>query len=157
MNTRQLSSRTVRSSSAFSLIEVVLALSIVAVGLVSIMGLFPQGLNSAKNAADDSLCAIVAQDTIADRRIDIQIGASSIGAANIPPRWFTANGQEIIGPTSATNAMFKCMITALPFPGLPNLEQTQVQIFWPWYNANLNTKTPAPANTNIFVTQITKY
>jgi len=158
MNTTPLSSKTFHATSAFSLIEVVLALSIVAVGLITIMGLFPQGLNSAKSAADDSLCAMVAQDTIAERRIDLQKGSSSVGAASIPPRWFTSSGQEIfVPPDIPTNAMFKCQIAALPFPGYPNLEQTQIQILWPWYNASPSTKTPSPPNTNTFVTEIAKY
>jgi uncharacterized protein (TIGR02598 family) len=156
---RALFQRAARTGAAFSLIEVVLALSIVALGMLTILGLFPQGLTSAKNAADDSLCAMVAQDTIADRKIQIETGTNNaaIGVVGTNPnRWFDAKGKELF-TTSPTNAMFNCLITATPNPSYPNLEITQVQIMWPWYNASTTTKTPAPPNTNTFVTEIVKY
>jgi len=115
MTMKQPSPKTLAGRAAFSMIEIVVALSVMAIGLLAILGLFPQGLNSAKNAADDSLCALVAQDTIAARRIDIQDVVSTIGAANIPSRWFTSTGKEIIiiiDPTPATGAMFRCQINA---------------------------------------------
>jgi len=107
------SSKPRKANAAFSLIEVVLALSIVAIGLLTILGLFPQALTSAKNAADDSICGMVAQDTIASRKIDIQTG-TPIGGGALASRWFSANGQEIIltGSARPTNAMFQCEIVA---------------------------------------------
>jgi uncharacterized protein (TIGR02598 family) len=146
----------------FSLIEVVLALSIVAVGLISIIGLFPQGLTSAKNAVDDSICGMIAQDVIASRKVDIQTGVSTIGVSPISALWYTANGAPLTNnPVSPTNAMFQVLITATPVIGLPNninnVESTQVQILWPWYSSQTVTKTPAPPNTNTFCTEITKY
>jgi len=160
MNGQRHLRKRLRATEAFSLIEVVLALSIVAIGLVTIIGLFPQGLTSGRNAVDDSLCGMIAEDTIADRKIDIQTTNSTIAAASIPSRWFTANGTEILKPVSATNAMFQVNITATPVVGLPNnvnVESTQIQILWPWLNPSLTTKTPPPPNTNTFYTEITKY
>jgi type II secretory pathway pseudopilin PulG len=147
-----------RATEAFSLIEVVLALSIVAIGLVTIIGLFPQGLTSGRNAVDDSLCGIIAEDAIASRKIDIQTKVSPIGDPNIPIRWYAANGTEITAaPINPANAMFQVVITATPVPGIPNLENTQIQILWPWFSGQTVTKTPPPPNTNTFYTEITKY
>ena len=160
MKRQRLLRKPLRATEAFSLIEVVLALSIVAIGLITIMGLFPQALTSGKNAVDDSICGMIAEDTIAARKIDIQTGKSTIGAPNIPPRWFTANGTEIfVPPDLPSNATFQVVITAAPVPGLPNnvnVESTQIQIFWPWLTPNL-TKAIPPPSTNTFYTEITKF
>jgi type II secretory pathway pseudopilin PulG len=162
MNTQRLVGKRLRVTEAFSLIEVVLALSIVAVGMVTIIGLFPQGLTSAKNAVDDSLCGMIAEDAIASRKIDIQTGNSTILAATIPPRWYAANGREIfVPPDLPTGATFQVNITATPVIGLPidnvSVEQTRVQILWPWFSPKTDIKTPSPPNTNTFYTEITKY
>ncbi len=153
---KQMSAQRHSSSSGFSLVEVVLALAVVAVGLITIIGLFPQGLSSARRAMDDSLSAMVAQDVIAERRILIQNGGATLGNASAePPRWYAAEGTNLFGAASSTNAMYKCEIVATLIN--PNLEETQVRIYWPWYSAATTTKTPPPANTNIFVTRIAKY
>ena len=64
MKKQRLLRKPLRATDAFSLIEVVLALSIVAIGLITIMGLFPQALTSGKNAVDDSICGMIAEDTM---------------------------------------------------------------------------------------------
>ena len=140
---------------AFSLIEVVLALAVATVGVVAIIGLFPQGLTSARNAIDDSLVSMIVQDTVAARRVDIQTGSNTVGIATAAnTRWFAADGKET---NSALAAMFKCEVFASkPYTGM-NLELTQVRVLWPWYNTSTTTKTPPPANTNIFMTEIVKY
>ncbi len=144
------------ASAGFSLVEVVLALAVVAVGLITIIGLFPQGLSSARRAMDDSLSAMVAQDVIAERRILIQNGGATIGNTTAePPRWYAAEGTNLLGAASSANAMYKCEIVATLIN--PNLEETQVCIYWPWYSTATTTKTPPPANTNIFVTRIARY
>jgi len=157
MNTQRLLLKPLRATEAFSLIEVVLALSIVAIGLVTIIGLFPQGLTSGRNAVDDSLCGIIAEDAIASRKIDIQTGVSTIGAAGIAPRWYAANGTEILNPPSGANAMFQVVTTASVDPNVLNLEITQIQIMWPWFNSSLTVKTPPSPNTNTYYTEIAKY
>lgn len=139
---------------AFSLIEVVLALAVVTVAMVTILGLFPQGLNSARNAIDDSLIAIIVQDTITSRRIDIQTGVSTIGASGIPSRWFTPDGKET-NAANASVAMFKCDVITSLVGGISNLENTRVRVVWPWFAVDTSTK--SPPNTNIFVTEITRY
>jgi len=141
----------------FSLIEVVLALAVVAVGLVTIIGLFPQGLTSARRAMDDSLSAMVAQDAFATRRILVQNGSATIGtvAPSDSPLWYDATGTNLANAASSINALYKCEIRATLIN--PNLEQTEVNIYWPWYSTKVGTKNPPPPNTNTFVTMIAKY
>jgi uncharacterized protein (TIGR02598 family) len=146
---------TKRRHQGFSLVEVVLAIAIAAVGLVAIMGLFPQGLISGQNAADDSLLAIIVQDVIAQRKIDIQTGTGG-AALGIPATqlyYFMPDGKET-NSTSANLARYKCKMTSTADPVLP-LETTQLEIVWPWFKADGTSC--APLNTNIFFTEIAAY
>ncbi len=45
----------------FTLIEILLALSILVIGLVGILAIFPIGLNSSRSAVEQSQAAILAQ------------------------------------------------------------------------------------------------
>ncbi len=51
-----------QSANAFSLIEVVLALAVSAIGLVAILGLLPQGLQASRDAADNTISATIVHD-----------------------------------------------------------------------------------------------
>jgi prepilin-type N-terminal cleavage/methylation domain-containing protein len=51
-----------RRANAFSLIEVVLALAVSAIGLVAILGLLPQGLQASRDAADNTVSATIVHD-----------------------------------------------------------------------------------------------
>lgn len=145
-----------RSSQGFSLIEVVMAIAIVAVGLVAILGLIPQGLKSARNAADDSLVAVIAQDTIAQRKIYILNNHDKIGTTDPnQPYYYMADG-TYTNPPSANLAMFRCEVTSTKDQNL-NLETTQVRILWPWYRSDLPPGSFYPLNTNVFMTAITAY
>ncbi len=69
------------------MIEVLLALSIIAIGMTSILGLFPVGLNASRNAIAQNLSADIADQMIAYMRV---MGESSVDAYNktfssIPP------------------------------------------------------------------------
>ncbi len=56
------------SRSGFSLTEVVLSVAIVAVSVVGIMAAFPTGLKAGRDARDDSMIAMIAQDVFARLR-----------------------------------------------------------------------------------------
>lgn len=111
---------------AFSLIEVVLAVGVVAFAFVAIMGLIPAGMGQFRQAVDTSVCATIAQRVINDAQqadfatlIDernLPVGVStytfrlpSIDATNNRPfkciRYFDEQGNEII-PTNTTTNQF---------------------------------------------------
>ena len=48
----------------FSLVEVALALLVASVGLMSVMSLFPVGMDASKKAIDESQCALFAEEII---------------------------------------------------------------------------------------------
>lgn len=51
-----------KQRSGFSLIEISLALLVIGVGLVSVIGLFPAGLNQARGATDETQAALFADE-----------------------------------------------------------------------------------------------
>ncbi|MFZ4695510.1 MAG: type IV pilus modification PilV family protein, partial [Verrucomicrobiia bacterium] len=78
----------VSMSDAFSMIEIALALAIVGIALVSILGLMATVLNSAKDATDDNMSAILAKRILADRfssPYESETPISSAHGFKIPP------------------------------------------------------------------------
>ncbi|MEI8315028.1 MAG: prepilin-type N-terminal cleavage/methylation domain-containing protein [Verrucomicrobiota bacterium] len=57
--------RTSRAPHGFSLVEVTLAVAIVAIGIVGILALFPLGMDAVRKAADDTQMMTIGQDIIA--------------------------------------------------------------------------------------------
>jgi type II secretory pathway pseudopilin PulG len=66
-----------KSASAFSLVEVVLALGVAAVAFTSIMGLFPLGLDMSRETHEETQAALIAQSILGDLRDDYQLGGTS--------------------------------------------------------------------------------
>ena len=58
-------SRSISRSDAFSMVEVVLALGIVAFGIVAILGVIPAGLRSGRSSQEDTRSNQLAQDVFA--------------------------------------------------------------------------------------------
>lgn len=111
---------------AFSLIEVVLAVGVVAFAFVAILGLIPAGMGQFRQAIDTSVCAQIAQRVINDAQqadfstlIDEKnlqaAGATDTYAFRLPNidstknrptkciRYFDEQGNEIIPSTTTTN------------------------------------------------------
>jgi type II secretory pathway pseudopilin PulG len=55
----------------FSLVEVTLALGVIAFALVAILGIIPTGLRSSRDAIDDTLTALIAQDLSSRLRAEV--------------------------------------------------------------------------------------
>ena len=66
-----------KSSPAFSLVEVVLALGVAAVAFTAIMGLFPLGLDMSRETHEETQAALIAQSILGDMRDDYQAGGTS--------------------------------------------------------------------------------
>ncbi|MFZ4776236.1 MAG: type IV pilus modification PilV family protein [Terrimicrobiaceae bacterium] len=58
-----------RSHNAFSLIEIVLALGVIAFALVGIMGLFPVAMKSAQESQRETRATLIAQQIFSDLRV----------------------------------------------------------------------------------------
>lgn len=60
-----------RSSAGFTLVEIALALLVVSIGMMGILALLPAGLQSGKDAADDSRIALMAEGVLDDLRMEM--------------------------------------------------------------------------------------
>jgi uncharacterized protein (TIGR02598 family) len=131
----------------FSLVEIMLALAIMAIGLIAIIGLIPQGVQSGRGAVDNTLAATVAHDTFNDLR-------RQLIATPWPP---STAPQDICYDAVATNQLPDCttvdryfhihLTSQLVSPALLAVAAT---VTWP-------AKSAVPQNTNVFFTQIANY
>jgi len=90
-----------RKQSAFSLVEVVLAVGVVAFAFVGILGLLPAGMTQFRAAMDDTVCTQIAHRVIADARqmdFDLLIDKTSIPDAGGPDDYFTFRAPRVSQP-----------------------------------------------------------
>jgi uncharacterized protein (TIGR02598 family) len=140
--------RIIGRQTGFSLVEVTLALAIMAIGLIAIIGMIPQGVQSSRGASDNTLVATIVHDTFNQMRLGALTGTGW------PP-----SSQDVYYDTLATNIVttlqdkyFHVVVTPLLSPSIPNLYIVTTTITWPDKSA-----TSRPINTNVFVTQIANY
>ena len=161
-----------RATSAFSLVEVAVAVAVIAIGLLVVIGLFPQGLQSARDAADNTLSATIAQNLFGQLRngdftIYICTDPSDLGYpihCNSPTYQLTVNFNSAPWSQSfyfdqeglLTNGLAAYYQVNLQWAtevlGNPDLMLVQATVVWPAYYAS-----PTPINTNIFITEIARY
>jgi uncharacterized protein (TIGR02598 family) len=143
-----------RGCCAFTLIEVVTALAVVTLGVVAVLGLIPVSLKSARDAADNTLAATIAQDCFSQmRRLALVTGAwPPAGWPALPHTyWYDAAGTNQVAGVSP-DRYFQIQVTSpSPLPSAPpNLQIIAATVTWPAKSAN-------PPNTNVFVTEIAQY
>jgi len=102
-----------RSSNGFSLVEVTVAIGIVAFALIAVIGLIPVGMKSARDAENDTRSSMIAQDAYSRLRAKMTIN-------NDPnsPNYFTydPSGQASFfyysdAGTPSTNGLFKVVFS----------------------------------------------
>jgi uncharacterized protein (TIGR02598 family) len=128
-----------RNRSGFSLVEVTLAIGIIAVALVAIMALIPVGLNSSRDAIDATRSSLIGQDVQTRVKSSVTNGTFSGGDVTLPP-WFydrdgvfvdvTANGYSSV--VYRADAIIHSTWNAAP----PNVDATvlrpvTVTLGWP--------------------------
>jgi uncharacterized protein (TIGR02598 family) len=137
-----------KGSSAFSLIEVTLALAIVAIGLIAIVGMLPHGIQASRDAADNTLAATIAHDELNKMRLATTMAGGPPAPVDI---YYDASGTNSF-PAGSTSPDRYFHITATPqlSATVPNLYMVNAIVSWP-------AKSQAPPNTNFFATQIAVY
>ena len=152
-----------RGREAFSLIEVVLAVAITALGLLAILGLLPQGLVASRNAADNTISATLAHDTFNAIRTNSfsSVDLRDLGFTQPAPTLNLNIFNNVGSIPLAVSAYFdkagfsfpafqdryyRVNLTFQPQTPLA-LSTVTATIVWPALSA-------APANTNIFYTQV---
>jgi uncharacterized protein (TIGR02598 family) len=158
-----------RTGFAFSLVEVVLALGVVAFAIVAILGIIPTGLSTSHSAQDDTRSAQIAQDFINSMASQAQTNFAAVkltipGNANPPTLDLTssstspaaqlyANNDGKLSDT-ATNATYSVQVSTNNAPigfdsGYAN--QITVRIAWP------ATAAPSAQTVRDYVRIVSKY
>jgi uncharacterized protein (TIGR02598 family) len=144
---------------AFSLVEIVIALAVISIGLIAVVGLIPQGVQSARDAADNTLAATIVQDTFNEMRLIASTSGATwtpnwnaSGYPNFPEIYYDAAGTNQVTTLTSPDRYFHLHILAQPWPTNPNLLTLMGTMTWP-DKAGVT----APLNTNYFFTTIANY
>lgn len=157
-----------RRKTAFSLVEVTLALAVAAIGLVAILGLIPHGVQASRDAADNTLAATIVLDTFNLLRTNAFEHATICDACQpSPPSWVALENIDLSKYNQSasnvydqagfatdffnvTNIYFKVILDFQPQTPLTNLTRVTATVVWP-------AQSSTPAHTNVFVTQIARF
>lgn len=156
--------KTIKNSGSpgFSLVEVVLALAVLASGIILILGLFPTSLQAGRKATDQTMAAMIAQDELNDYRLRINMSTSALAMCSTlggGARCYTVDGQGTASyACSATNGSFyeaTTVITDAIAGGgcsttTTTVERITVTIAWPYVAPSGNRK------TLVYFTQVAK-
>jgi uncharacterized protein (TIGR02598 family) len=121
------------SASAFSLIEVTLALGIAAFCLIAVIGVIPVGVQTTRSATSQTAATNIMAAVIADLRATPTTTNSSVqfglgfGAAGTQTRYFDGSGMPSALPTA--NSRYRTDITWLTAPA--GLRYADVKVWWP--------------------------
>jgi uncharacterized protein (TIGR02598 family) len=89
------------AQSGFSLVEVVLAVGVVAFAFVGILGLLPAGMHQFRGAIDDTVCSEIAHQVIADAQqtdFDTLIDKDNVPGENDGNSYFTFRAPKVSQP-----------------------------------------------------------
>lgn len=120
-----------RGRRAFSLVEVVLALGIVAFVMVSVLGLMSVGIKANKESAEDIAVGFITQYVASTLRLEgfNEVSVNSDYADANPDFYFDVNG----APSTSQNGVFACTITRSTPSGAPanGTLFLKAEIAWP--------------------------
>lgn len=118
----------IHSSSAFSLVEVTLALGIVAFSLLTLVGLIPMGLTTFHKAVNASISSQIVQQVVTDMQ---QTDFSQL-TQSIPIRYFDDQGNELgtanNPPPAGTIINYDVNVVVTTPTGTSNLACLQIEI-----------------------------
>ena len=122
-----------RKAGAFSLVEVTLALGIVAFAVIPILGLLPVGLDSFSSSMDRSIKSQISQRIITDlQQTDFDtLTQSQTGARQLAPRYFDNEGNELGSSVGAIYWVNVVVATDTPLPSgnpLDTLATVAIQV-----------------------------
>lgn len=140
---------------AFSLVEVTLAIGVVAFALLAILALVPVGMKSGSEAIDATHTSLLGQDS--QNRIKSSVtSATFTAAADVNSTWFYDRDGVFLGTAATPNAFYRADAIIHKDWGAnappPNVDATvlrpvTVQVGWP---LNPTTGTPVGNNTTSF-------
>jgi uncharacterized protein (TIGR02598 family) len=121
-------------TSAFSLVEVTLALGIAGFSLVAILGLMPVGVQTNRNATSQTAATNIMAAVVSDLRAtpktsdtSTQFGIAGLNTgANPPPLYFDSAGQ--VSTSLTANSRYQLNVT---WSGSTGLRYADVKMTWP--------------------------
>ena len=128
-----------RERSGFSLVEVTLAIGIVAFALLAIIGLIPVGLNSSRDAIDATHSSLIGQDVQTRVKSSVTSATFSGGDTTLPPWYYNRDGVFVDVSTNGYNTVLyraDAIIHGTWNSALPNVDATvlrpvTVKLGWP--------------------------
>lgn len=108
-------------AAAFSLVETTLAIGVVAVALVSMLGLVPVGLSSFRDAVDASTSSRIVQRVSAHLRQGTEVPAQH------PVQFFDEQGDEVPQAAGANPAVYHVNTVVQPGTSLPGGESSSLR------------------------------
>lgn len=136
----------VQRQSAFSLVEVTLAIGIVSFALLAILALVPVGMKSGSEAIDATHTSLIGQD--AQNRVRSTVTNTTFASANdISSAWFYDRDGGFVGTAITFNAFYRADATIHKDWGVnaspSNVDATllrpvTVQVRWPVNTSNGN-------------------
>ena len=95
------------SSSGFSLVEITLALLIIAIGMLSILGMFPAGLDQNARSISDTHAAMFAEEVFSSLRVHAETNWQGIGNNTVYPVAASTNWHPLFNlDTMADNLVY---------------------------------------------------
>ena len=123
--------RSIVSTSAFSLVELTLALGIAAFCLIAVFGLMPVGVQTNRNATSQTAATNIMAAVIADLRATPKANTTSTQfgitfGTNPPPRYFDGAGQ--FTTSLGANSRYQLNVT---WYGTTGLRYADLKVTWP--------------------------
>jgi uncharacterized protein (TIGR02598 family) len=109
------SPRNSRGAAAFSILEIAIAIGVVAFGFVALFGLLPTGLDIFRRALESSVSAQIVQHVAADAQ---QTDFATLQAQPQVLRYFDEEGTELL-PAQSGQSIYTAQVTVTPTTKLP--------------------------------------
>lgn len=113
--------RKAKSLTGFTLIEVTIALLVLAIGLLGILSLFPVGFDASRKAGDVTIATFLAQGKLEDAKVK---GYADVGDMD-------TSGSRVTFATPYAKFQYKITVTLDAGSLGLDLKQVDVEIFWP--------------------------
>jgi prepilin-type N-terminal cleavage/methylation domain-containing protein len=173
---------TLSNVEGFTLVEIVLAMAVAAIGLVAVLGLSPQGLQASRDAADNTISATLVHDIFSTIRTTPFTNITNLDSFGFMPslthssytnlQAFPVNGPLVLSnyldeagfyttPDAHgfyTNGYYKVVLTFQPeLPSSATVGRPPSSVCIVTATVVWPAHSASPINTNIFVTKVAYY